>query len=164
MDFKSPDGAHFPVLLPRRSLVVLTGAARYQFTHAITPRKSDVVPASGLCPGQVHTCRSPPPEGACAESHISSPAPGGDDGHTNTNKQQLCDSEKTSQSDGPRQGQPYDSRAAGKVDHASSRCHSDDLVGGANNSQERLTLVARGVRTSFTFRKVKMSPSCQCCE
>ncbi|KAK2170241.1 hypothetical protein NP493_1156g01017 [Ridgeia piscesae] len=44
MDFKGPKGEHFPVMLPRRSLAVMLGPSRYQFTHGIMPRKSDVMP------------------------------------------------------------------------------------------------------------------------
>ena len=43
MDFKHPEGAHKSLVLPRRSLVVLTGEARYLWTHGITPRKKDYI-------------------------------------------------------------------------------------------------------------------------
>ncbi|KAK6485955.1 alkylated DNA repair protein alkB-like protein 8 [Huso huso] len=46
MDFKHPDGRSVAVMLPRRSLLVMTGESRYLWTHGITPRKFDVVPAS----------------------------------------------------------------------------------------------------------------------
>ncbi|XP_075402660.1 tRNA (carboxymethyluridine(34)-5-O)-methyltransferase ALKBH8 isoform X1 [Tenrec ecaudatus] len=46
MDFKHPDGVTVPVMLPRRSLLVMTGESRYLWTHGITPRKFDTVPAS----------------------------------------------------------------------------------------------------------------------
>ncbi|XP_049634521.1 alkylated DNA repair protein alkB homolog 8 [Suncus etruscus] len=46
MDFKHPDGATVPVLLPRRSLLVMRGEARYLWAHGITPRKFDTVQAS----------------------------------------------------------------------------------------------------------------------
>ncbi|XP_037361588.1 alkylated DNA repair protein alkB homolog 8 isoform X1 [Talpa occidentalis] len=46
MDFKHPDGVTVPVMLPRRSLLVMTGEARYLWTHGITPRKFDTVQAS----------------------------------------------------------------------------------------------------------------------
>ncbi|XP_019571264.2 tRNA (carboxymethyluridine(34)-5-O)-methyltransferase ALKBH8 isoform X2 [Rhinolophus sinicus] len=46
MDFKHPDGVTVPVLLPRRSLLVMTGESRYLWTHGITPRKFDTVQAS----------------------------------------------------------------------------------------------------------------------
>ncbi|XP_064608870.1 alkylated DNA repair protein alkB homolog 8-like [Liolophura sinensis] len=50
MEFQHPDGRHVSVLLPRRSLLVMTGESRYVWSHAITPRKSDIVtsPAGGL--------------------------------------------------------------------------------------------------------------------
>ncbi|XP_067000692.2 alkylated DNA repair protein alkB homolog 8 isoform X2 [Anabrus simplex] len=44
MDFRHKDGRHIPVLLPRRSLLVMSGEARYSWSHGITPRKLDVVP------------------------------------------------------------------------------------------------------------------------
>ena len=43
MDFKGTKGDHFPILLPRRSLVIMLGPSRYLYTHGIMPRKSDVV-------------------------------------------------------------------------------------------------------------------------
>lgn len=46
MDFRHPDGEHLHVLLPRRSLLVMTGESRYVWSHGITPRKSDVVQTS----------------------------------------------------------------------------------------------------------------------
>ncbi|KAG8523386.1 Alkylated DNA repair protein alkB-8 [Galemys pyrenaicus] len=46
MDFKHPDGVTVQVMLPRRSLLVMTGEARYLWTHGITPRKFDTVQAS----------------------------------------------------------------------------------------------------------------------
>ncbi|XP_028904008.1 alkylated DNA repair protein alkB homolog 8 isoform X1 [Ornithorhynchus anatinus] len=46
MDFKHPDGRTMAVLIPRRSLLVMTGECRYLWTHGITPRKLDVIQAS----------------------------------------------------------------------------------------------------------------------
>ena len=46
MDFKHPDGVTVPVMLPCRSLLVMTGESRYLWTHGITPRKFDTVQAS----------------------------------------------------------------------------------------------------------------------
>ncbi|XP_048199730.1 alkylated DNA repair protein alkB homolog 8 [Perognathus longimembris pacificus] len=46
MDFKHPDGVSVQVMLPRRSLLVMTGECRYLWTHGITPRKFDTVQAS----------------------------------------------------------------------------------------------------------------------
>lgn len=43
MDFRHPNGKHVPLTLPRRSCVIMTGEARYVWTHGITPRKNDVV-------------------------------------------------------------------------------------------------------------------------
>ncbi|KAM7179098.1 tRNA (carboxymethyluridine(34)-5-O)-methyltransferase ALKBH8 isoform 4-T4 [Macrochelys suwanniensis] len=47
MDFKHPDGRTVAVMLPQRSLLVMTGESRYLWTHGITPRKFDIVHASG---------------------------------------------------------------------------------------------------------------------
>ncbi|XP_072515951.1 LOW QUALITY PROTEIN: tRNA (carboxymethyluridine(34)-5-O)-methyltransferase ALKBH8 [Salminus brasiliensis] len=46
MDFRHPDGRSVAVVLPGRSLLVMKGESRYLWTHGITPRKFDVVPAS----------------------------------------------------------------------------------------------------------------------
>ncbi|KAJ7320144.1 hypothetical protein JRQ81_019655 [Phrynocephalus forsythii] len=46
MDFKHPDGQTLAVMLPQRSLLVMSGESRYLWTHGITPRKFDVVQAS----------------------------------------------------------------------------------------------------------------------
>jgi len=47
MEFRRPDDScHTSVLLPRRSVAVLTEEARYRWTHGITPRKSDIVPTT----------------------------------------------------------------------------------------------------------------------
>uniref|UniRef100_A0A3B4WE36 tRNA (carboxymethyluridine(34)-5-O)-methyltransferase n=1 Tax=Seriola lalandi dorsalis TaxID=1841481 RepID=A0A3B4WE36_SERLL len=45
MEFRHPDGRLVPVVLPGRSLLVMKGESRYLWTHGITPRKFDVVPA-----------------------------------------------------------------------------------------------------------------------
>ncbi|KAK7097708.1 hypothetical protein V1264_004645 [Littorina saxatilis] len=45
MDFRHPDGRHLSVLLPPRSLLVMTGESRYIWSHGITPRKSDIIPS-----------------------------------------------------------------------------------------------------------------------
>uniref|UniRef100_A0A8K9WM11 tRNA (carboxymethyluridine(34)-5-O)-methyltransferase n=1 Tax=Oncorhynchus mykiss TaxID=8022 RepID=A0A8K9WM11_ONCMY len=45
MDFRHPEGRSVAVVLPRRSLLVMKGESRYLWTHGITPRKFDVVPA-----------------------------------------------------------------------------------------------------------------------
>lgn len=37
-----------PVLLPARSLLIMTGAARYSYTHAIPARTFDPVPATNI--------------------------------------------------------------------------------------------------------------------
>nr|XP_019571264.1 PREDICTED: alkylated DNA repair protein alkB homolog 8 isoform X2 [Rhinolophus sinicus] len=55
MDFKHPDGVTVPVLLPRRSLLVMTGESRYLWTHGITPRKFDTVQASKNCKSGIIT-------------------------------------------------------------------------------------------------------------
>ncbi|XP_028401822.1 alkylated DNA repair protein alkB homolog 8-like isoform X2 [Dendronephthya gigantea] len=43
MDFRHPDGRHVSILLPRRSVLIMTGECRYEWTHGITPRKYDIV-------------------------------------------------------------------------------------------------------------------------
>ena len=48
MTFRGPGGATVPVWLPRRSLLVLTGAARYSWSHGITPRHYDTLPCREL--------------------------------------------------------------------------------------------------------------------
>ncbi|XP_036940988.1 alkylated DNA repair protein alkB homolog 8 isoform X2 [Acanthopagrus latus] len=45
MEFRHPDGRLVPVVLPGRSLLVMKGESRYLWTHGITPRKFDTVPA-----------------------------------------------------------------------------------------------------------------------
>lgn len=47
MEFRRPsDGRHTSVWLPRRSLLVMSEESRYGWTHGITPRKMDIVPAN----------------------------------------------------------------------------------------------------------------------
>ncbi|XP_077467622.1 tRNA (carboxymethyluridine(34)-5-O)-methyltransferase alkbh8 isoform X2 [Stigmatopora argus] len=46
MEFRHPDGRVVNVFLPGRSLLVIRGESRYLWTHGITPRKFDMVPAS----------------------------------------------------------------------------------------------------------------------
>ncbi|XP_070685529.1 tRNA (carboxymethyluridine(34)-5-O)-methyltransferase alkbh8 [Pempheris klunzingeri] len=45
MEFRRPDGRLVALLLPGRSLLVMKGESRYLWTHGITPRKFDMVPA-----------------------------------------------------------------------------------------------------------------------
>ncbi|XP_029302280.1 alkylated DNA repair protein alkB homolog 8 [Cottoperca gobio] len=45
MEFRHPDGLLAAVVLPERSLLVMKGESRYLWTHGITPRKFDTVPA-----------------------------------------------------------------------------------------------------------------------
>ncbi|XP_051933730.1 alkylated DNA repair protein alkB homolog 8 isoform X1 [Hippocampus zosterae] len=45
MEFRHPDGRVVSVALPARSLLVMQGESRYLWTHGITPRKFDMVPA-----------------------------------------------------------------------------------------------------------------------
>ncbi|KAM4742090.1 tRNA (carboxymethyluridine(34)-5-O)-methyltransferase alkbh8 [Anableps anableps] len=52
MEFRHPDGRVVPVVLPERSLLVMKGESRYLWTHGITPRKFDLVPA---CEAQSHS-------------------------------------------------------------------------------------------------------------
>ncbi|XP_044142012.1 alkylated DNA repair protein alkB homolog 8 [Bufo gargarizans] len=46
MDFRHPDGTNVPVMVPQRSLLVMSGESRYLWTHGITPRKFDVIQVS----------------------------------------------------------------------------------------------------------------------
>jgi len=48
MEFRGPKGKQIPVWLPPRSLLVMTGEARYCWSHGITPRHCDTVPHSVL--------------------------------------------------------------------------------------------------------------------
>lgn len=49
MEFKKPSTSerekqqHVSVLLPQRSLLIMSGESRYGWTHGITPRKVDVI-------------------------------------------------------------------------------------------------------------------------
>jgi len=43
MDFRHPNKEPISVLLPRRSLLILTGEGRYCWSHSISPRKSDAI-------------------------------------------------------------------------------------------------------------------------
>lgn len=44
MEFRNPQSSdHLKVLLPQRSLLVMSGESRYGWTHGITPRMSDVI-------------------------------------------------------------------------------------------------------------------------
>ncbi|RVE64671.1 hypothetical protein OJAV_G00128000 [Oryzias javanicus] len=45
MEFRHPDGRVAAVVLPERSLLVMKGESRYLWSHGITPRKFDMVPA-----------------------------------------------------------------------------------------------------------------------
>ncbi|XP_074535698.1 tRNA (carboxymethyluridine(34)-5-O)-methyltransferase alkbh8 [Halichoeres trimaculatus] len=45
MEFRHPDGRLIPVVLPPRSLLLMKGESRYLWTHGITPRKFDTLPA-----------------------------------------------------------------------------------------------------------------------
>lgn len=43
MDFRHPDGKWHSFALPRRSLLIMDDAARYEWTHAIQNRKTDLL-------------------------------------------------------------------------------------------------------------------------
>lgn len=45
MDFRHDSGKHIPVFLSQRSLVIMSGESRYDWTHGITPRKMDIIPS-----------------------------------------------------------------------------------------------------------------------
>merc|ERR1739838_1040056 len=48
MDFRESDenGRHYAVYLPPRSLCIMSGPARYVWSHGICPRMTDVVPGT----------------------------------------------------------------------------------------------------------------------
>lgn len=48
MEFKNIEGTVCFVLLPRRSMLVMSKESRYGYTHGITPRKFDIIPSGGL--------------------------------------------------------------------------------------------------------------------
>lgn len=52
MDFTSPDDVRVPVRLEPGSLCVMTGAARYEWRHAIAARKSDPTPTGRVLRGR----------------------------------------------------------------------------------------------------------------
>lgn len=45
MEFRRSNNNHVPVVLPRRSLLIMSGESRYAWTHGITPRHMDVIPS-----------------------------------------------------------------------------------------------------------------------
>ncbi|GAB0088157.1 Alkylated DNA repair protein alkB homolog 8 [Sergentomyia squamirostris] len=45
MEFKKSTGENYSILLPARSLLLMTGECRYDWTHAITPRFMDIIPS-----------------------------------------------------------------------------------------------------------------------
>ena len=54
MDMRHPDGVRVKsVYLPRGSLLVMEGAARYEWSHGIASRKTDMVCASFRSPRAV---------------------------------------------------------------------------------------------------------------
>ena len=51
MDMRHPDGVRVKnVYLPRGSLLVMEGAARYEWSHGIASRKTDMVRAACFFP------------------------------------------------------------------------------------------------------------------
>ncbi|XP_054719529.1 alkylated DNA repair protein alkB homolog 8-like isoform X2 [Uloborus diversus] len=47
MDFYSSEKGSVSVLLPKRSLLIMSGESRYAWKHGITPRKTDIIPNEG---------------------------------------------------------------------------------------------------------------------
>ncbi|CAH0385937.1 unnamed protein product [Bemisia tabaci] len=43
MEWRNSERQHFSVLLPRRSLLIMSSESRYAWTHGITPRKTDIL-------------------------------------------------------------------------------------------------------------------------
>lgn len=48
MEFKNIEGTVCFVLLPRRSMIVMSKESRYGYQHGITPRKFDIIPSVGI--------------------------------------------------------------------------------------------------------------------
>lgn len=48
MEFKNQNGDHRSLLLPRRSLLIMSGEGRYGWMHGIVPKMSDIVSKSGF--------------------------------------------------------------------------------------------------------------------
>ena len=123
MEFCHPDGRTIPVLLPPRSVLIMTGESRYVWSHAIPPRKSDVLPVSVL------------------------DALGDSGKIMGTVEHDLASSVTSVVLD----------------DTASKVANSGGLLTGDNKTysgnEDRLTLAKRGVRTSFTFRKILRDPN-----
>ncbi|KAK4887269.1 hypothetical protein RN001_003540 [Aquatica leii] len=44
MEFRQDNGSTIPVLLKQRSMLIMSGESRYNWTHGITPRKMDIIP------------------------------------------------------------------------------------------------------------------------
>uniref|UniRef100_A0A1B6MHZ2 tRNA (carboxymethyluridine(34)-5-O)-methyltransferase n=1 Tax=Graphocephala atropunctata TaxID=36148 RepID=A0A1B6MHZ2_9HEMI len=57
MEFRR-GGRHVPVLLPRRSLLLMDGESRYAWSHGITPRTMDVVAVAGGLSVRDRACRT----------------------------------------------------------------------------------------------------------
>lgn len=56
MEFKNCKNQHKSVFLPQRSLLIMSGESRYNWTHGITPRKLDLIQTeSGLTVRKRHT-------------------------------------------------------------------------------------------------------------
>ncbi|KAK5643843.1 hypothetical protein RI129_007688 [Pyrocoelia pectoralis] len=43
MEFRHENGSHVPIFLKQRSLLIMSDESRYNWTHGITPRKTDIV-------------------------------------------------------------------------------------------------------------------------
>uniref|UniRef100_A0AAQ4SA32 CWF19 like cell cycle control factor 2 n=1 Tax=Gasterosteus aculeatus aculeatus TaxID=481459 RepID=A0AAQ4SA32_GASAC len=67
MEFRHPDGRLVAVVLPGRSLLVMKGESRYLWTHGITARKFDTVPARG----PQSPARTAPDLSACSNLTLS---------------------------------------------------------------------------------------------
>lgn len=67
MEFRHPDGRKVPVFLPRRSLMVMSGEARYVWSHGIASRKVDE-----LHPSMSGYQSSPTPSSAGGSPHTES--------------------------------------------------------------------------------------------
>jgi len=62
MEFRHPDGHQVSVVLPRRSLLVMTGESRYLWSHSITPRKYDIIYGTKSTSNKGASCGGPSEE------------------------------------------------------------------------------------------------------
>ena len=134
MDFRHPDGRHLPVLLPARSAMIMTGEARYVWTHGITPRKSDVINVTSRKPDVINvTSRK--------NDVINMTSRKSDDINVTSSKNDVID------------------KTSCETDVINVASDESDVI----NEDAAVTLAYRETRTSFTFRTLRRKP-CDCSE